>query len=124
MDVYLQVLDNAKWLPEKLFATGSEASTFRNTGLSKGDPFAFDGWVLCTLMYKMNQDGPEWWSNQTDVAVSTSGDLFEFHHSEEFDGKQRESHSRITPVDDAHLKMWDENGWGFSKITDAITELI
>lgn len=119
-NVYLQVLEDAKKAPAQFRAMGMQPGTF-----ASDDPsVSLHGWELCQLLYKMNEEVSEWWSNEWKVVVSDTGDLYEVHIAEESRGDGHKVFTHIRSADAAHLKMWQDNGWGFEKITGALSRIV
>ena len=121
-NLYLELLDAAKRLPNAYEALRSPAKRFTDT--STGG--SVTGWIVCQFSYKMNRDGNEWWSNDFNLLVDKAGQLWELLLSEEdlpYDGG-RHSYVHLSPVSGETLRSWDVNGWDFAKMKRSIESMV
>lgn len=123
MNSYLQTVRDAHQLPEAYEAMGT--SIQERTDSESG--VVVRGWILCELIYKMNEDGREWWSNRYSVMVDTEGELWELYEAEQYspyESPQRTSTVSLARVDGEKLRFWDVHWKVFGKIKGAIKALI
>lgn len=122
-NLYLQLLEDAQKLPAAYQAMGMQVETLNSTytGVS------FSGWQVCQYAYKMNEDGPEWWSNDLRLYVDVSGTLWNVELGEQYEPyptPKRTSSVNLHKVSAGTLRMWHTNGWEFNKIKDSIAAMI
>ncbi|QYB02738.1 hypothetical protein I1A62_37025 [Rhodococcus sp. USK10] len=122
-NIYLKILSDAKQLPAAYRAMGTGMSTLIDT--RRGTTFS--GWGICQFLYKMNEDGDEWWSNDFRLLVDTSGSLWEAVLAEQYEPHatpSRTSSVSLDKVDGEKLRMWHTNGWDFAKMKRSIEAML
>lgn len=121
-NIYVKLIEDAKKLPGSYRAMGTRSETWRDTHNST----SVTGWKICQFLYKMNEDGPDWWSNDFNLVVDEFGALWELLLGEEYRqyGNGRTSHVTLEPVNGEKLRVWHVNNWDFSKMKRSIEALV
>lgn len=117
-NAYLELLERARKLPAAYAAMGTSSRRYVDTR----NQTVVSGWVVCQFLYKMNRDGDEWWSNDFNLLVDESGQLWELLLAEEYSPYEggRQSHVNLDPVNGEKLRVWDVNGWDFPKMKRSV----
>jgi hypothetical protein len=122
-NLYLQMLEDAQKLPAAYQAMGTRSQTLTDTGTG----VTFSGWDICQYLYKMNEDGDEWWSNDFRLFVDDSGSLWNVEVGEQYEPyptPKRTKGVHLGKVDGEQLRMWHTNGWDFEKMKLSIEAMI
>jgi len=109
-------------LPDSYRAMGTPSRTYTDTHSG----VAVTGWNVCQFLYKMNEDATDWWSNDFNLFVDESGQLWEVLLAEEnrpYDGG-RKSHVSLYAVNGEKLRVWHVNNWDFSKMKRSIEAML
>jgi hypothetical protein len=121
-NMYLKLLQDARALPGAYQAMGTPLQTYTSTR----DDTTVTGWKICRFNYGMNEDGDDWWSNEWNLLVDESGDLWELHIGDEFypnDGGRRTT-VNLNRVGGEQLRTWHVNNWDFATIKRSIEAMI
>jgi hypothetical protein len=119
----MQMLEDAQKLPAAYRAMDTRTQTYKDT--TSGTTVS--GWEVCQYIYKMNEDGDEWWSNDFRLFVDGSGSLWNVELGEQYESYStpaRTSHVHLEKVDAEKLRMWHTNGWDFAKMKSSIEAMI
>ena len=121
-NVYVKILQDARQLPDSYRVMGTPLKTYT----SSDGGTTVTGWNICQFLYKMNEDGRDWWSNDFNIFVDESGQLWELRLGEEYheyDGG-RKSYVNLHSVDGEQLRTWHVNNWDFAKMKRSIEAMV
>jgi hypothetical protein len=62
-NIYLKLLQDARKLPQSYRAMGTTSQNFVDTRSGT----AVTGWIVRQVLYKMNEDGENWWSRPQSI---------------------------------------------------------
>lgn len=124
VNAYLKVIESSVGLPDAYRAMGILQR--RWTALPGGE--SLTGWEVCELYFKMNRDGPEWWSNRESVAVDGHGQLWHIFEGESFEPYPppgtRSRSVTLERLNGAQLRSLGEREDFFAKIKRAVEAMI